>query len=213
MTTCRRRPEALENKASPSDWCPQICGASASHGRASTRTQNNSVPSTRSNWRRVALRQEQREPTHNVWRRRKGSEDRAQVTTHSACGDEGSSEATASSHARRLGRRRKATSLQSDAKRSGTPGLPEQKQHLWSRDECLHGRTQLWASATRELMPQEDITHTTPSMVTPTEAREAGERGKGEPCSPPETKPQGRLARRGQVDHTEHKDDPEEERP
>ena len=35
-----------------------------------------------------------------------------------------------------------------------------------SRDECLHGRTQLWASATRELMPQED-THTTPSMVTP----------------------------------------------
>ena len=57
--------------------------------------------------------------------------------------------------------------------------------------------------ATRELMPQEDITHTTPSMVTPTEAREAGECGKGEPCGPPKTKPQRRLARRGlnQVDH------------
>ena len=43
-TTCRRRPEALGNKASPREWCPQGCGASASHGRTATRTQNNAHP-------------------------------------------------------------------------------------------------------------------------------------------------------------------------
>ena len=36
----------LENKASPPEWCPQGCGASASHGRAGTGTQNHNVPST-----------------------------------------------------------------------------------------------------------------------------------------------------------------------
>ena len=70
VTTCRRRPEALGNKASPREWCPQGCGASASHGRASTRTQNNSVPSRRSKWRGEALRTEHECP-HTVWRRKK----------------------------------------------------------------------------------------------------------------------------------------------
>ena len=33
------------------EWCPQGCGASASHGRAGTRTPRSQFPSTRSMWR------------------------------------------------------------------------------------------------------------------------------------------------------------------
>ena len=61
----------------------------------------------------------------------------------------------------------RASSLQpdADAMRSGTSNFPRAEtapvamqlsDDRQSRDECLHGRTQLWASATRQLMPQED---------------------------------------------------------
>ena len=73
------------------------------------------------------------------------------MTPHTECGDERSSEATASSHAQRLERKEKKSiancrqkstpnrreveehSFQPDAddKRSGTSGFLEQKQHLW----------------------------------------------------------------------------------
>ena len=52
-----------------------------------------------------------------------------------------------------------------DAKRSGTSNFPradtavvtmQLSDDRQSRDEGLHGRTQLWASATRQLMSQED---------------------------------------------------------
>ena len=74
VTTCRRRPEALGNKASPREWCPQGCGASASHERAGTRTQNNSVPSTRSKWRREKLRGDSKQPRAAVGKEKKSNQ-------------------------------------------------------------------------------------------------------------------------------------------
>ena len=93
-----------------------------------------------------------------------------------------------------------------------------------SRDEGLHGRTQLWASATRQLMSQEDAfvnrrhrrprhTYTLDSNVksesragpskiaecaltVQEEAREPGDCGEEEPCSPHRPRPQRRLAHR-----------------
>ena len=74
-----RRPEAIGNKASPREWCPQGCGASASH-------------KTTASHPHAASGEEQL---------------RGQSTSaHTQCGDERSSEATASSHAQRLEKRR-----------------------------------------------------------------------------------------------------------
>ena len=97
------------------------------------------------------------------------------MTTQTKCGDERSSEVTASSHAQLLKKKEqtqpqgggRASSFQPDAddKRSGTSNFPRAETALvamqlrgdgQSRDEGLHGRTQLWASATRQLMSQED---------------------------------------------------------
>ena len=83
-------------------------------------------------------------------------------------------------------KRKRRCSFQPDAddKRSGATGflraetapvvmrLSDTRQ---SRDECLHGRTQLWARAARKLMSQEDITQTAPSMVAPEKADECDE--------------------------------------
>ena len=123
--------EALGNKASQREWCPQGCGASASHGRASTRTPK------------------QQRPTHTQQvEKGRSSEDRAQVTTHTQSVET-----------------REAQRSQQVATRSGTSNFPRAERgpvamqlsdDRQNRDECLHGRTQLWASATRQLMSQED---------------------------------------------------------
>ena len=84
-----------------------------------------------------------------------------------------------------------------------------------SRDECLHGRTQLWASATRQLMPLEDADvnrrhqkprHTpTRSTVTPRESR-AGDAGSLTKTSTSFWSTETEASR-----ITEHEDDFEEE--
>ena len=62
-----------------------------------------------------------------------------------------------------------------DAKRSGTPDFPRAEtapvamqpiDARQSRDECLHGRTQPWASATKEFIHRR--THRSPDVTTDT---------------------------------------------
>ena len=127
------------------------------------------------------------------------------MTPHTECGDERSSEATASSHAQRLERKEKEEHSQLQAEEHTQPqgggraqlSARRRRQAQWyvrlpraetapvamrlsdtrqSRDECLHGRTQLWASATRSSCHRRThvslnvttghITRTTPSTTT-----------------------------------------------
>ena len=162
----------------------------------------------------------------------KSTGDRARVTTHSAWKTRQSSEATASNHVQRLENKRQEEHTQpqigrrcsfqpnADDKRSGTSGLPraetENAPVEMSRDECLHGRRQLWAgaSATRELMPQEDITQITPSMVTPVKdsSRRSSRCRRDEPCSPPGPRPKVGWPTEAEVRWIiKREDDPEEE--
>ena len=147
MTTCRHRPEALGNKASPREWCPQSCGASASHRRAGTRTPT------------------QQRTIHTQQVERRSSEDRARVPTHRECRDERSSEATASGHAQRLERRRRATSLQPDSKHRGTSGFPRAESApvmAMQLSDNSTERTQLRVLVRgRKLMPGERMCHRT----------------------------------------------------
>ena len=109
---------------------------------------------------------------------------------HTVCEVRESSEATASGHVQRWeNKSKRRCSFQPDAddKRSCTTSFPRAEttsvamalsDTRQSRDECLHGRTQLWTSVTRKPMPQEDITQTTPLMVAPAVQR----RDRGEVC-------------------------------
>ena len=140
--------------------------------------QNNSVSSTSSKWREEKLcGKSTSDPTQSVETRE--AQRRQHVATSAWKRKE---EHTQPQEGGR------ASSLQpdADAKRSGTPNLPRAEtapvamqlsDARQSRDECLHGRTQLWASATRELIQKRThvspdvttrhMTSSTPSTVTP----------------------------------------------
>ena len=125
------------------------------------------------------------------------------MTPHTECEHKRSSEAAASSHAQRLERKEKKSIA--NCRQKSTPNRREVEEHStkrrrqaqWyvrlpraetapaamrlsdtrqSRDQCLHGRTQLWACATRSSchrgthvslnVTTEHITRTTPSTTT-----------------------------------------------
>ena len=129
------------------------------HGRP-----NNSVPSTRSKWREEKLCGKiTSEHTHSVETRE--AQRRQQVATCSAW--------TRREEQTQLQEGGRASSSQPDADAKSTPGFPRAETApvvmqlsdvRQSRDECLHRRTQLWASATRELIHRR--THVSPDVTT-----------------------------------------------
>ena len=107
-----------------------------------------------------------RVPTHSVWKTNtpREAQRRQQVTTCTALKKERSFPSQLSVRLRRKCQTQWCASFPRAQSALLAMQLSDIRQ---SRDECHHGRTQLWVSATRELMPQGDITQTAPSMVTP----------------------------------------------
>ena len=143
---CRRRPEALGNKAPPREWCTYGCGTSAL-----------ALESRHTDPKATASR------PHAASGERRSSVERGRVITQTECGDERSSEvSTTRSGASNFPRAETA------------PVAVQLSDDRQSRDECLHGRTQLWASATRQLMPQEGrmLQQTSPEATSHLRARQ-----------------------------------------